>query len=60
MSHIEIKTVGEEYGACEVVYLDGEKQRSFSHVSDDYAITNAREFANKLRQEIKDNDQRTR
>jgi len=60
MSQVEVKTIGTGYNAYEVVYLDGEKQRSFSHVSDDYAITNAREFANKLRQEIKDNDKRTR
>lgn len=50
---VEIKTVGEGIGGYQVVYLDGVKQRAFSHISDDYAHTNARELAGRLKAKIK-------
>lgn len=53
-NRVEIKTVGKGYGGHQVVYLDGVKQKSFSHVSDDYAYTNAREYASTLRHRIKE------
>ena len=48
---VEIKTVGKGYDGYQVVYLNGVEKRRFSHVSDDYAFTNAREYADKLRKE---------
>lgn len=54
---VEIKTVGKGYGGYQVVYLDGVEKRRFSHVSDDYSYTNAREYARKLRCEIKEPNQ---
>lgn len=45
---VEIKTIGEGYDSRRAVFLDGKEVRSFDCVSDDYAHTNAKEYADEL------------